>query len=139
MSINSKARRDARKKQRPKLGAGRSAPLLRPHAEILDSKGNIVGGAGLRSGEWVMLLDGQEVAGTDSPGMILAMLKHAANARGAQGEQVELRYSTELQDAATVEASAQGKTLDEHLALLEAERVERLDYRKSEALGGTEG
>lgn len=135
MSIHSKARRDAKKKQRQKLGARRSAALLRPHAEILDGGGDIVGGAGLRSGEWVMFLDGQEVAGTDSPGMILAMLKHAASARGGNGEQVELRYSTELQDAATVEASAQGKTLDEHLALLEAERVERLDHRKSEALG----
>lgn len=130
MSINSKSRRDAKKKNQPKLGARSSAPVLRPHAEILDGAGKIVGGAGLRSGEWVMLLNGREVAGTDSPGMVLAMLKHAASARGDGGEQVELRYSTELQDAATIEAQAQGKTLDEHLALLEAERVERLEFKR---------
>lgn len=134
MSIKSKSRRDARKKNRPKLGARTTAPLLRPHAEILDGAGNIIGGAGLRSGEWLLLLDGREAAATDSPGMILAMLKHAASARGEGGEQIELRYSTQLQEAATVEASAQGKTLDEHLALLEAERVERLEFKRGEAV-----
>lgn len=134
MSINSKAKRDARKKKRPKLGAARAAPVLRPHAEILDGEGNIVGGAGIRSGEWVMVLNGQEVAATDSPAMILAMLTHAATTREEAGLQVELRYSTELRDAATVEAASEGKTLEQYLAMLEAERVERSEVRKSEAL-----
>lgn len=136
MSINSKAKRDARKKKRPKLGAARAAPVLRPHAEILDGEGNIVGGAGIRSGEWVMVMNGQEVAGTDSPAMILAMLKHAATTREEAGLQVELRYSTELRDAATVEAASEGKTLEQYLDMLEAERVERSEYRKGEALEG---
>lgn len=134
MSINSKAKRDARKKKRPKLGAARAAPVLRPHAEILDGEGNIVGGAGIRSGEWVMVLNGREVAATDSSAMILAMLKHAATAREEAGLQVELRYSTELRDAATVEAASEGKTLEQYLDQLEAERVERSEVRKSEAL-----
>ncbi len=134
MSIRSKAKRDANKKKRPKLGAGRAAPVLRPHAEILDGEGNIVGGAGLRSGEWVMVMNGQEVAATDSPAMILAMLTHAATTREEAGLQVELRYSTELRDAATVEAASEGKTLEQYLAMLEAERVERSEVRKSEAL-----
>lgn len=134
MSINSKAKRDARKKKRPKLGAARAAPVLRPHAEILDGEGNLVGGAGLRSGEWVMVLNGREVAATDSPAMILAMLTHAATTREEAGLQVELRYSTELRDAATVEAASEGKTLEQYLAMLEAERVERSEVRKSEAL-----
>ncbi|MCX7042063.1 MAG: hypothetical protein NT117_05150 [Gammaproteobacteria bacterium] len=134
MSINSKAKRDARNKKRPKLGAARAAPVLRPHAEILDGEGNIVGGAGLRSGEWVMVMNGREVAATDSPAMILAMLTHAATTREEAGLQVELRYSTELRDAATVEAASEGKTLEQYLAMLEAERVERSEVRKSEAL-----
>ena len=133
MSINSKSRRDARKKQRPRIGAARGAPLLRPHAEILDGRGNILGGAGLRAGQWVMVLNGREVAGTDSPGMILAMLTHAADTRNGPDAQVELRYSTELRDAATAEAEREGKTLEQLLDKLEAERVERSEYRKSEA------
>lgn len=134
MSIHSKAKRDARKKLRPKIGAGRAAPLLRPHAEILDGEGRIVGGAGIRSGEWVMLLNGREVAGTESPGMVLAMLTHAATLREEAGLPVELRYSTELRDAATREAQGEGKTLPEYLAMLEAERVERAEFRKNETL-----
>jgi hypothetical protein len=133
MSIHSKAKRDARKKLRPKPGGGRSGSQLRPHAEILDGEGNIVGGAGLRAGEWVMLLNGREVTGTDSPGMILAMLTHAATLREEAGLAVELRYSTVLRDAATAEALDAGKTLEEFLAMLEAERVERAEFRKNEA------
>lgn len=135
MSINSKARRDARKKQRPRLGATRAALTLRPHAEILDGDGKIVGGAGCRSGEWVLVINGREVAGTESPGMVLAMLTHAATLREEAGLPVELRYSTALRDAATTEAEAAGKTLEEYLAMLEAERVERAEYRKAEVNG----
>ena len=133
MSIHSKAKRDARKKSRPKPGGGRSGSLLRPHAEILDGEGNIVGGAGLRAGEWVMVLNGREVTGTDSPGMILAMLTHAATLREEAGLPVELHYSTVLRDAATAEALDAGKTLEEFLAMLEAERVERAEFRKHQA------
>lgn len=136
MSIHSKAKRDARKKQRPKPGGGRTAPLLRPHAEILDGDGNIVGGAGLRAGEWVMVLNGREVTGTDSPGMILAMLTHAATLHEEAGLPVELRYSTLLRDAATAEAEGEGKTLEQYLAMLEAERVERSEFRKGLAVEG---
>ena len=133
MSINSKAKRDAKKKKRPKLGATRAAPIIRPHAEILDGEGKILGGAGVRAGQWVMVMNGKEVAGTDSAGMIIAMLTHAATLREEAGLQVELRYSTELRDAATIEAEQQGKTLQEYLNMLETERVERLEYRKSDA------
>lgn len=136
MSIHSKAKRDARKKLRPRPGGGRTAPVLRPHAEILDGEGNIVGGAGLRAGEWVMVLNGREVTGTDSPGMILAMLTHAATLREEAGLPVELRYSTVLRDLATVEAEREGKSLEEFLAMLEAERVERSELRKSHASEG---
>jgi hypothetical protein len=133
MSINSKAKRDAKKKKRPKLGAARAVPVLRPHAEILDGEGKILGGAGFRSGEWVMVMSGKEVAATDSPAMIIAMLTHAATLVEEAGLQVELRYSTELRDAATVEAEREGKTLEQYLEQLEAERVERAEYRKSAA------
>lgn len=136
MSIHSKAKRDARKKLRPGPGGGRNAPVLRPHAEILDGDGNIVGGAGLRAGEWVMVLNGREVTGTDSPGMILAMLTHAATLREEAGLPVELRYSTVLRDAATSEAESEGKTLEEFLAMLEAERVERSEFRNAQSTEG---
>ena len=76
----------------------------------------------------------QEVAATDSPAMILAMLTHAATTREEAGLQVELRYSTELRDAATIDAASEGKTLEQCLDMLEAERVERPEVRKSEVL-----
>ncbi len=81
MSTHSKAKRDARKKKRLKPALVRAGPLLRPHAEILDGKGKLLGGAGFRDGDWVMLMGGREVASTDSPAMVIAMLMHAADVR----------------------------------------------------------
>ena len=53
------------------------------------------------------------------------MLKHVAELRENAGGGVQLNYSNQLRDAATAEAEAEGKTLEEFLAMLEAERLER--------------
>ena len=57
--------------------------------------------------------------------MLLSMLKRAASALEEQGSAVHLEYSTKLRDAATSEATEEGKTLDELLKYLEDERKER--------------
>jgi hypothetical protein len=122
MSIGSKARRDARRKKAAKAGPAR--PLVE-HAHLVDGRGGVFGGAGLRGKEWVLVLGGKPAARTDSAAMVLAMLKHVAELKETAGDAVRLSYSTQLRDAATAEASAEGKTLDEFLAQLEAERAER--------------
>lgn len=123
MSTRSKARRDARRKKMK--GASRGAPV-RPMAEhaYLRVDGTVVGGAGLRGREWVLVLGGKVIAGTGSAAMILAMLKHVGTLQEQEGRSVELEYSTRLRDAATMEAEAEGKTLDAWLDTLEAERRE---------------
>jgi hypothetical protein len=129
MSITSKARRDARKKKKSK-SLNRSTSTTRksaePHAALTDDVGNVIGGAAFHQGEWLMLLDGQVVSGTNSAGLILAMLKHTASVRESEGLSVRLTYSTTLRAAATKEAETEGKTLDAYLDMLEAERAERL-------------
>ena len=123
MSMHSKAKRDARKKK--SKGVSRGAPLRQivEHAHlIVDQK--IVGGAGLRGGEWVLVLGGKVMAATESAAMLLAMLKRVATLQEETGQTVELSYSTQLRDAATVEAEAAGKSLEAYLAELEAEREE---------------
>ena len=131
MSIHSKSRRDARKKKQRPSGADRTGPKLQPHAHLLDGDGKVIGGAGLRGDQWVMVVGGKVITTTDSAGMAIAMLKHVAALREAAGLAVTLSYSTQLRDAATVEAEAVGKTLDEYLDLLEQERVERAESKLS--------
>ena len=124
MSIQSKAKRDARKKKAKSSRPGPARPLAE-HAHLVDGSGRLFGGAALRGDEWLMVLGGKVVTGTDSAAMMLAMLKHVASLREAAGDTVRLSYSTQLGDAATAEATAVGKTLDEYLAELDAEREER--------------
>ena len=75
MSITSKARRDARKKKAAKAAPAR--PLVE-HAHLVDERGGVFGGAGLRGKEWVLVLGGKPAARTDSAAMVLAMLQHVA-------------------------------------------------------------
>ncbi len=131
MSIHSKSRRDARKKKQRTSGADRTGPKLQPHAHLLDGDGKVIGGAGLRGEQWVMVMGGKVITGTDSAGMAIAMLKHVAALRESAGLAVTLSYSTQLRDAATVEAEAVGKTLDEYLDMLELERIERAEGKPS--------
>ena len=123
MSINSKAKRDAKKKR---LRVKRTASIPKPeiHAHLYENDA-LVGGGAFHEGEWVMTLKGQAISGTNSPAMLLSMLKRAASALEEQGSSVHLEYSTKLRDAATAEATEEGKTLDELLKFLEDERKER--------------
>jgi hypothetical protein len=123
MSINSKAKRDARKK-RMRTTPASSIPKSEVHARLYENDA-LVGGGALHQGEWVMTLKGQAMSGTNSPAMLLSMLKRAASALEEQGSAVHLEYSTKLRDAATSEATEGGKTLDELLKCLEDERKER--------------
>ena len=123
MSINSKAKRDARKK-RLRTTRPASAPKPEIHAHLYEND-VLVGGGAFHQGEWVLTLKGQALSGTDSPAMLLSMLKRAASALEEQGSVVHLEYSTKLRDAATSEAIDAGKTLDALLQFLEDERQER--------------
>lgn len=125
MSIHSKGRRDARKKKARSAARARPARPMTEHAHLLDGDGRVFGGAALRGEEWVVVLGGKPAATTDSAAMVIAMLRHVAALREAAGDAVRLTCSTWLQEMATSEATAEGKTLDEYLAMLEAERAER--------------
>ena len=127
MSIQSKARRDARKKKAKAASRARPPLPLAEHAHLLDGDGRVFGGAVLRGEEWVVVLGGKPAAATDSAAMAIAMLRHVAALREAAGDAVRLSCSTHLQAMATGEATAEGKTLEEYLAMLEAERVERAE------------
>lgn len=123
MSINSKAKRDATKKKLRSMGRP-APPKAEVHARLFEN-GALVGGGAFQRGEWVMTLKGQSISGTDSPAMLLAMLKRAASSFEEQGSSVRLEYSTTLRDAATSEAAEDGKSLDELLGFLESEWMER--------------
>lgn len=127
MSIRSKAKRGARKKKQRNPARAGATRAIEEHAHLLDEHGNIFGGAGRRGSEWVLVLGGKVATATDSPAMVLAMLKHVAELREGAGGGVQLNYSNQLRDAATAEAEREGKTLEEFLAMLEAERLERSD------------
>lgn len=130
MSINSKARRDARRKQQSGGTMQRRPAPLPAHAHLLDANDRIVGGMGLRGDEWALVLGGQVVTTTDSAAMAIAMLNRAAAAAGTPGAPLRLRCSDALRDAATREAQADGRTLEQHLAVLEAERVEHMQKKQ---------
>ncbi|MCF7221432.1 hypothetical protein [Marilutibacter chinensis] len=126
MSRFSKARRDARRKQGASRPIRRLGDALQPHAQLIDADGQIVGGAGLRDREWVMVLGGKALSGTDSAAMVLAMLRHTVAVQARAGRALELHVSAALDAAATHEAMAAGKSLPQYLEMLEAERQERL-------------
>ena len=124
MSINSKAKRDARKKRMSRKARSSSTAKAEVHAHLFEND-VLVGGGAFHLGEWVMTFKGQPISGTDSPAMLLAMLKRAASSLEEQGASVRLEYSTKLRDAAASEAAEEGKSLDELLEFLAAERLER--------------
>ena len=124
MSRNSKVRRDARKKQAGKRPLTGTATPVVMHAHLLADR-QVIGGIQFRDGEWVLVLGGRDLAGTDSAAMAMAMLRHVAAVRESEGQVVELSHSIGLREAASGEAEVEGKSLEEYLAQLEAERLER--------------
>lgn len=131
MSRDSKARRDARKKKETKRPIRRLGAALQPHAQLETSDGNTVGGAGWRDGEWLTVLGGKVAARTPSAALTLAMLRHVVAVQEQSGTELKLTFSPALETAATREAAAEGRSLEEHLHMLEQERqqdrLERLE------------
>lgn len=124
MSINSKARRDARKRQAAKARATpvvRPTPSIEPHAQLRDPSGQLLGGIVRRDGEWTLGLGGQIVGGSDSPARVLAMLKRAAVLHEREGTQVRMTCSTALQVAAAQDVAGQGLSFEQFEAQLAQE------------------
>jgi hypothetical protein len=123
MSIQSKARREAKKRKAIKLrnqSLG-SAPAIEPHAELRNPQGELLAGIVRRSGVWVLGMHGQIAGTSDSAAEVLAMIKRAAALHEAQGQPVRLVYSDEIRDTAELEAAAQGLSLEDYEKKLEAE------------------
>jgi len=123
MSIQSKARRDARKRkaerERNKARAGR--PPIEPHAELRDREGNLLAGVVRQAGVWVLGMDGRIAGSTDSAAQVLMLMRRAQRLHDEQGVPVKLVYSDALRDEAELEAAAQGKSLAEYEKQLEEE------------------
>ncbi len=125
MSRNSKVKRDARVKKEPKRAIRRLGASIQPHAQLLDGNDRSIGGVGWRDGEWLLVLGGQVAARSASAAMALAMLRHVVAVRERSGDELRLEASPPLLSAARREAADAGHTLDEYLAVLERERLER--------------
>lgn len=136
MSINSKARRDARRKQAPHRGARRPDPLP-ALAHLLDVDDAIVGGIAQRDGEYAFVFGGRAVTSTDSAAMAIALLDRAIAVHAARDVVLRRRVSDPLLTAATLEAAEAGITLEAHLAALEAERIEHMQQRSALAPDST--
>ena len=121
MSIQSKARRDARKRkaERERNKIRTAAPPIEPHAELRDRDGGLLAGIVRRSGEWVLGMDGRIVGSSDSAAQVLMLIRRAQRLHDAKGVPVKLVYSDALRDEAEVEAAAHGKSLAEYEAQLE--------------------
>ena len=141
MSRNSQAKRAARKKREAKAanGAGmrREGSPFVAHAQLLDEADTLVAAGGLHGSEWVMVVAGRALEGIDSPGLLIAMLHHTAAHCSSEGRTTMLRLSPVLERAATEEAAGGGHTLDEWLALLEAERAEHAEKKRAASVAAT--
>lgn len=130
----SKSRRHPKKSPRRTAGdgAGRSMPA---HAHLLDDAGRVLGGIALRETEWVVVLQGRVVAATESAGLAIAMLRHTATLMAGAGHALRVDTSETLRERASAEGAEAGKSLDEYLAYLEAERAELARERDAGGVG----
>jgi hypothetical protein len=120
MSINSKIRREAKKRNTAKAGAREAGDVpIEPHAELRDQSGRLLAGIVRREGEWVLGMDGQIAGSTDSAAHVLAMIRRAAVLHEAQGTPVRLTWSDALKDAAQAEVAERGMSFEEFEAQLE--------------------
>jgi hypothetical protein len=124
MPINSKIRREAKKRSTAKAGArdAGGAPI-EPHAELRDQQGQLLAGIVRREGEWVLGMGGQIAGSTDSAAHVLVMIRRAAVLHEAKGTPVRLMFSDALKEAAQAEAAGQGLTFDEFEARLEQSMI----------------
>jgi hypothetical protein len=121
MSINSKARREAKKRGAAKARTGKPAATpIEPHAELRDQQGRLLAGIVRQDGEWVLGMDGRIAGTSESAAHMLAMIKRAARLHEAHGTPVRLKYSDFLKEAALGEAAALGGSFEEFEARLES-------------------
>jgi hypothetical protein len=123
MSIQSKARRDARRRkaERERHRARADAPAIEPHAELRDRNGDLLAGIVRQSGVWVLGMDGRIVGSSDSAAQMLMLIRRAQRLHDEQGVPVKLVYSDALRDEAELEAAAHGKSLADYERQLEEE------------------
>ncbi|MHC9086521.1 hypothetical protein ACYX7E_16035 [Luteimonas sp. RIT-PG2_3] len=123
MSIQSKSRRDARKREamRVRNRTRASAPKIEPHAELRDSDGNLLAGIVRKADVWVLGMDGRIAGSSDSAAQMLMLIRRAQRLHDAQGVPVRLVFSDELRDNAELEAAVHGLDLAAYEQRLEAE------------------
>ena len=121
MSINSKVKREAKKRNTAKARTGKpTATPIEPHAELRDQEGQLLAGIVRRDGEWVLGMGGQIAGGSESAAQVLAMIKRAARLHEEHGTPVRLKYSDSLKDAALREVEANGSSFEQFEAQLES-------------------
>ncbi|MDQ3205570.1 MAG: hypothetical protein M3Q40_03490 [Pseudomonadota bacterium] len=121
MSINSKARRDAKKRRgKATASAGNAAAStpIEPHAELRDAQGRLLGGIVRREGEWTLGIGGRIVGETASAARVLAMLKRAATLHEDTGTTIRMSCSPSLSAAAAREVAEQGLSFEQFEAQL---------------------
>ena len=114
MSIQSKGRREAKKKQavRERNQAAANPPpkaAVEPHAELRDQQRTLLAGIVRREGEWVLGMDGKIVGETTSAARVLALIMQAAELHERSGTPVRLMYSDALKDAAQAHIDLEGR------------------------------
>lgn len=129
MSISSKARRDARRRQAPHHRDTRRPAPMPALAHLLGADDEIVGGIARREGEYAFVFGGAVVTATDSAAMAIALLDRAIAVHAARGISLRRRVAEPLLTAATREAAEAGLTLEAQLAAFEAERIEHVQQR----------
>ena len=120
MSINSRLRRTAKKRNARKEAPKAPSAPIEPHAELRDQQGQLLAGIVRQDGEWVLGLGGQIAGGSDSAAHVLAMIKRAARLHEAHGTPVRLKFSDSLKTAALSEVEALGKSFEAFEAELES-------------------
>ena len=122
MSIQSKARRDARRRKAERERNRRGdAPAIEPHAELRDRDDNLQAGIVRQSGVWVLGMDGRIVGSSDSAAQVLMLIRRAQRLHDEKGVPVKLVYSDALRDEAELEAAVHGKSLADYEKQLEDE------------------
>ena len=78
MSIQSKARREAKKRKATKERnvARANAPAIEPHAELRNPQGDLLAGIVRQAGVWVLGMDGRIAGSSDSAAEVLAKWIH---------------------------------------------------------------
>ncbi|WP_045727086.1 MULTISPECIES: hypothetical protein [unclassified Xanthomonas] len=120
MSIQSKQRRDLRKKLAERLRhraeVATLSPQIEAHAELRDQQRTLLAGIVRRDGEWVLGMDGRIAGQSESAAQVLSLIMQAAEMHERTGTPVRLMYSDALKDAAHADALAQGLSFEEFKA-----------------------